>query len=355
VDNHPKISIVIPTYNREDFLEATVQSVLDQTYSNFEVVLVDDGSSDRTVLIGQHLADQHAQVVFHERDKAEKGASVCRNIGANKATGDYLLFLDSDDLLADFCLQQRAEQIQKQPDLEILIFPMLLFQKEWNDMMILSNIPTEEDALDRYIKRDNVWLMSSPVWKREAFLKMGGFDEKLLSYQDNELNVRALAKGLKYQYFSVEEGFKPDNYYRQQSSGTISETRFNWEHLESQEQMLLNNFKLLTETGTLTENRRIYLAQFFLLLAEWWRFHQGKDKQKAKENGRNVWRQVKTIGLLTGSQALFGMWYIRFKSQLIFVRIPWFQKPILWLMEKLLIPKLIWKKPTTIGKVKFVS
>ena len=97
--DEPKVSIVIPFYNVEDYIEECLKSVVNQAYSNLEIVLVDDASPDRSRLIAERLAavDDRIRIVTHKKNR---GLGPARNSGARHATGSYLLFLDSDDRLS---------------------------------------------------------------------------------------------------------------------------------------------------------------------------------------------------------------------------------------------------------------
>jgi glycosyltransferase involved in cell wall biosynthesis len=90
-----KFSIIIPTYNRANFIVSTIHSALNQTYSDLEIIIVDDGSTDNTKEVVSLIND--SRVIYFRKENAERGAA--RNFGINKATGDYITFLDSDDLL----------------------------------------------------------------------------------------------------------------------------------------------------------------------------------------------------------------------------------------------------------------
>ena len=89
-----KISIVIPTYNRVDFLPKAIQSVLNQTYRNWEMIIVDDGSTDNTEEIVKGYKESRIQYIVH---KYNLGLSAARNTGIKKSRGEYIAFLDSDD------------------------------------------------------------------------------------------------------------------------------------------------------------------------------------------------------------------------------------------------------------------
>jgi glycosyltransferase involved in cell wall biosynthesis len=105
----PFFSIVIPTYNRAGFLENTVKSVLRQTYPHFEVIVVDDGSSDNTAEVVQGIKDERLQ--YCRKENGERGAA--RNFGMAKAKGEYVTFLDSDDVLYEKYLKNAHESISQ--------------------------------------------------------------------------------------------------------------------------------------------------------------------------------------------------------------------------------------------------
>src|SRR5688500_13474226 len=98
-----RFSIVIPTYNRQDFILETLQTVFDQTYKNFEIVVVDNCSTDNTVELLAPLVDEGKIKLFRNDRNYERAHS--RNVGMGKATGDFLTFLDSDDYLYPSFLQ----------------------------------------------------------------------------------------------------------------------------------------------------------------------------------------------------------------------------------------------------------
>jgi glycosyltransferase involved in cell wall biosynthesis len=96
-----KISVVIPVYNAEKYLDRCIKSILKQTYSNWELIAVDDGSADNSLSILKHYAKQNHQInVLHQENK---GAGLARNLGIERITGDYLVFIDADDYVeADY-------------------------------------------------------------------------------------------------------------------------------------------------------------------------------------------------------------------------------------------------------------
>ncbi|HLR41723.1 MAG TPA: glycosyltransferase family 2 protein [Pseudogracilibacillus sp.] len=110
MNNKPLVSIVTPTYNSEVFIEETIQSILNQSYMNWELLIVDDCSTDNTVDIIKRYTDERIKLHILEENS---GAAVARNHAIKKATGKYLAFLDSDDLWTKEKLEQQVRFMQK--------------------------------------------------------------------------------------------------------------------------------------------------------------------------------------------------------------------------------------------------
>lgn len=115
----PVVSVVIPTSNRPAFLEEAVQSVLAQTVSDYEIIVIDNGSEDRFQARIQDLRRFGAQIYTY-RFPSNRGVSAARNFGLEKATGDYILFLDDDDLLHPRMLEANLQVFEENPGADIV-------------------------------------------------------------------------------------------------------------------------------------------------------------------------------------------------------------------------------------------
>ncbi len=206
-DSCPLISIIIPTYNRAALVLETLNSVLKQTYNNWECIVVDDGSTDETIhkLTKVISADHRFKVIVNKRTKGAPGS---RNTGAQVAIGEYLIFLDSDDLLSADCLSSRIEKFRQHPGCDFLVFSTIEFKEVINDLNILINVVTTENVVERFLNMDVPWLTSGPIWRRDKFLSLA-WKEELLSWQDWDLHIRALMNNYNFLFFSV-----VDNYHR---------------------------------------------------------------------------------------------------------------------------------------------
>ncbi|MCE2788869.1 MAG: glycosyltransferase family 2 protein [Saprospiraceae bacterium] len=195
----PKITIVIPVYNRLELLKETLSSVKEQSESNWESILVDDGSNEDTVRYLEEIVRNDARFRFIRNLSPRKGGSVCRNIGYLQSSSQYVFFLDSDDILPPTCLSSRLSFIVQHPEADYWVFDTLHFFNTPGDSTLKWNmLDKETDDLTRFLLQDNPWHTSGPVWSRKALDALQGYDEKAVCWQDWEFHVRAVMAPLRY-------------------------------------------------------------------------------------------------------------------------------------------------------------
>lgn len=262
----PLVSIIIPLYNREDLVRETLDSVLAQTYPHWECIVVDDRSTDKSFEVAQSYAAKEQRFKVFQRHREPKGAPTCRNIGLDKAKGEYVIFLDSDDLLADFCLERRVEKYKENPECDFLVFSTLEFKKEINDTNILINVETDQDIIERFLNLDVPFLTTGPVWKKASLINAPKWNESALSWQDLEFHLIAIRSGLKFKCFK-----DIDNYLRR--NGLVETIGIN----SSSNRHLKSHLLLINRIRPYLKNNKIYLKRLNAL-TEW----IGK---KAKERG----------------------------------------------------------------------
>lgn len=205
------ISIIIPNYNKGRFIGSTIESVIGQTSSDWELIIVDDGSTDNSLVICERYTE-NPKIKVIRRDRLPKGANTCRNIGLINASGDFVLFLDSDDLIAPHCIERRFKYIQQFPDANFCIFPIGNFTQTIGDSKYIWKTSTGNNHLKNFLSHDLPWQTSSPLWRKEYLLQNKGFNESYARLQDVELHSRILLQStVKYRISSLKE---PDCYYR---------------------------------------------------------------------------------------------------------------------------------------------
>jgi glycosyltransferase involved in cell wall biosynthesis len=271
-----KVSIIIPCFNSEEFIGDTILSVVNQTHEKWECIIVDDGSTDSSLDLIEEYSRSNPKIKSFIRGSDLKGASVCRNEGANMADGDYLIFLDSDDQLSPNCLENRVKRFKENPDKDFLVFYCELFKEKPGDTKLLWNIRTKVPDLQRYIAHDLSWHTTSPIWKKQSFLNLGGFDEKATCMQDWELHLRALVGNFNYIYFDD----KPDCYYRKNHGGdTISSQKASIPKLVGREYLIKKHYIILKGEKVFQGKLRLNFASYFIDLARLW-FKAGENEKK---------------------------------------------------------------------------
>ncbi|MGJ8592085.1 MAG: glycosyltransferase family 2 protein [Aquaticitalea sp.] len=224
-----KVSIIIPLFNRETLIVETLKSLYNQTHQNWEAIVVDDHSTDGSFAIVQKEAEKESRIKLYKRNSKIKGAPSCRNIGIEKAAGEFIIFLDSDDIVAPYCLEERLEFFQKKADIDFLVFNSAFFTETITDSHVLWNTFSEDNDFNRFLRGDTVWCISSPIWKRESIIKNQlRFMESAKSSQDWEFHIKALHKKMSYKKI---DGL-PDFFIRRsplQSSNAISSNHGSFE------------------------------------------------------------------------------------------------------------------------------
>lgn len=212
----PLVSVVIPCYNAEKYLVETLESVLSQTYTNWECIVVDDGSTDGSCDLILSFLDLSEQFKFIKRQLHPKGASTCRNLGIEIAKGGFLIFLDSDDLLTPSCIENRVRKMKEFPKLDFGVFNMGYFISYPEEFPgVLNKFSNDlNDYLKMFLTYQLPWAVTCPIWKT-SFIKKNHirFSEKYQRMQDPEFHTKILI-----QHKPVFEVFKTseiDCYYRQ--------------------------------------------------------------------------------------------------------------------------------------------
>ena len=265
--NSPRVTVVIPTKNRLSLLLETIASVQQQTYPHWEAIVVDDGSTDGTIEQMTRIAQNDPRVRFIRRTNVTAGAPACRNEGFDHSTGDYIIFLDSDDLLAPFCFAERVKAMESNPKLDFGVFYSEMFRFTAGDTGIFFNVATTENDLDRFLALDLPWQTACPIWRRSALDKLGPWDESLLSWQDWDFHVRALALPLGFHHFFLRDCFfRLPGPNRDTIGGNLTKPQ----HLVRVEQLLYKTYTIFRTKHLLTPQRRKLFTGLCICLVWHW-------------------------------------------------------------------------------------
>lgn len=167
--NIPKISVIVPVYNVEKYLPRCIDSILAQTFTNFELLLIDDGSKDRSSEICNEYANKDSRIRFFHKDNG--GVSSARNLGLENAEGEWICFVDSDDKVSSDYLKHMTNAINKE-----VMFIISNYHKEKNSICAvkLYNVILHNKDIVRFFITNKVFALSAPyskLYKSEVIRK----------------------------------------------------------------------------------------------------------------------------------------------------------------------------------------
>ncbi|WP_175454755.1 glycosyltransferase family 2 protein [Lutibacter oricola] len=196
----PLVSIIIPSYNRVHLISETLDSVISQIYTNWECIVVDDGSTDNTeALLKEYTAkDNRIQFYIRPSDRP-KGANACRNYGFELSKGKYVNWLDSDDIFDNHHLNFHILEHLEKSNVDMSISKSGLFNKKIGDLNgYWANINPEVNDIDEMISGKISWSTLSVMWKRKS-LPNRPFVECLQCAQEWTFNLSMLINKLNYE------------------------------------------------------------------------------------------------------------------------------------------------------------
>jgi glycosyltransferase involved in cell wall biosynthesis len=192
-----KISIIIPSYNREHFIIRSINSVLNQSYQNIEVILIDDGSTDNTKNEISQIKDKRFRYI---KLRKNKGANVARNIGIKKAIGKYIAFQDSDDFFHSDKLEKQINNLRKfKSDFD---FCKICIHINSTFKQIIPDENQEHNFLKNAIVNElcnGNFISTQSILVKKSYIKKNLFDPQFPRFQDYDLALRIMPK-LKVSY-----------------------------------------------------------------------------------------------------------------------------------------------------------
>lgn len=214
------LSIIIPTYNRAHLIDKTLSSIQQQTYTNWECIIVDDGSTDNSdEVIGKFVAADNRFRYFKRPESYTKGANSCRNFGFEQSQGEFINWFDSDDLMDKERCELKVGHLSDNKNAHCVISQLQFFQtidgkKIWSKPRIIESSDVVRDYLSGKISIG----ATNPIWRREVLEKQSRlFDPKITQSQDLEFHSRIFKE-----YSHIEIIRKPLFYVRKGGSSISS-------------------------------------------------------------------------------------------------------------------------------------
>ena len=237
------VSVLMPLYNAEAFVEEAIESVLSQTYEQWELIIVNDGSTDRSL----ELAKQFESDKIHVLTQPNSGACVARNKAIQEARGEYVKFLDADDVLAEDCIEKQIEQIRVLKENQIPFGDYDYIDKNNKHLREFSfgSELVKQLVADQPYFFFSRWevLITSPLHRLNHLLSVGGFDVSFKRGQESDLHFRLALAGVEFVYcpchtFSYREYQSSSKITSNYEAGKINKKEY-WQHKYRQCEKLL--------------------------------------------------------------------------------------------------------------------
>ena len=187
----PRISVILPVHNRADVLTRAIQSVLDQELRDFELIVVDDGSTDESATVAESFGDERVRLIRLDRNR---GGNVARNDGIRAAKASLIAFLDSDDRYLPNKLAWVVEEFERRPKLDLLVDSFIKVQPPGSrkaEVVRRNPVIEDREQFRTALFRRQLWKATPSITvRREIALEAGLFDETLRRLQDFDFLIR---------------------------------------------------------------------------------------------------------------------------------------------------------------------
>lgn len=195
-----RVSVLIPTYNRQEYIGEAIRSIQSQTYEDCEIVVVDDGSTDDTEQVVKRFGDD-IRYIYQQN----QGVSTARNLAFRKSTGEYVVFLDSDDYLLPNALGNLAHALDDSPTSDIVYSNGYIVDTDGVHQATLSDYSPRPfvDALETFVVGNPLGLHGT-MFRRSALERIDGpFDPQMLGYEDWDMIMRLKANGCTFHFLAA--------------------------------------------------------------------------------------------------------------------------------------------------------
>ncbi|NNE99536.1 MAG: glycosyltransferase [Pyrinomonadaceae bacterium] len=250
----PQVSVVIPAYNAERYLAASIESVFQQTYDRWELLVIDDGSTDSTGEIAGSYGNAAVKYFFTPNG----GVSRARNIGIENASGKYVAFLDADDVWEPEKLEIQMDVLDRETNVKACYSAFFLVDENLNEVGVRRSKRKSNALNDLMLSGNVVATPSTVIAEKDLFSQVGGFDTDLSLCADWEMWIR-LATKTEFAYID-----EPLLKYRVHESNMSNNPRV----LESDTILLLEKaFSLGGMPKNITDQKKLSYAKNFMIFA----------------------------------------------------------------------------------------
>jgi glycosyltransferase involved in cell wall biosynthesis len=296
---NPLVSILIPNYNKELFLKNTLDSILQQSYKNWECIVVDDGSTDQSWNIITSFSNEDKRIKAYKRpDTFSKGGNTCRNHAFYKSSGDYVIFFDSDDLLLTESIEKRVTAIQES-NYDFVVFQGVYWDLIDSKALVVCDIQTN-NVVEDFLSFNPHWVTPSLIIKRDFLIKENiSWKPEIPYFQDVFFNLELLSKDVN---FAIKE--TTDWIWRKSSQESLGKTSVRVASYN-------NNFQIATAYQNALKNlkkeNKKAIYEFCLM-----RFYQLLQLNQNKKN--YLFPLLAYIDFLRDKEVISSIKYLKIKS-----------------------------------------
>ena len=294
------VSIIMPCYNASAYLQEAIESVQTQSYRDWELIIVDDGSSDNSREIEREFVANDKRI--HLIEQPNSGACRARNNGIEHAKGEYIKFLDADDVLDKDCLQIQVEQIRRLQPNQIPFGDYGRINKEGKHISdytfttkMLQQLQSDPIAFTFFH-----WevLITCPLHRKKQLQDIGLFDERLPRHQETDLHFRLALAGVEYVHYPIHT-FDYREYESESrissrfERGKINKAKLNDVYYQKNESLLINKY------GEMPQIYRSSFANFY--------YGRARDAfaQHDKQRGIELLKKSESYVPFTGTRRMY--------------------------------------------------
>lgn len=256
MNNNFLVSIIIATYNRAELLSETIISVIEQSYINWECIIVDDGSTDNTNEIVANFIQKDKRIRYFNRPKnIPKGPNGSRNYGIEKSIGSYIMSLDSDDWILPEHLEEKVKIFKSNLEIEAVLSKTIMVNNSKEIIEKENRTKLSDNLLEDFIILKVSWYMHDIMWKRSFLDGKILYNENLLKWLDRDFHIRRLVE--KPNIFLVDKYL---SLYRiHENSNSLNS---DYKILETRHFAVVDIIDLLRKKSILTHKMKLFFFRF---------------------------------------------------------------------------------------------
>ena len=298
-----KISIIIPAYNVSKYIKRCILSILNQTYKNIEIIVVNDGSTDNTL----DIVKKFNVKVFNQENSG--GASSPRNVGLKNSTGDYITFVDGDDYIDKNYVEDMVKLIESN-NYDIIETPLLFEANFKNKLLLYTEHKLERNESFNFNNEyfDNELRYVIGVFYKRQVIEDIYFDEKVRCYEDNMFNLKVKLKSKSYLLY-------PRCYYHYVQNFNSLSKAVSLKHLDYI--IVMNELSELYKNTNLTNYiEKIYKDNILAIILLKLPYLNNKYKYRKelmsefKKNAPNYYKKHKLLMLILNGYILISIWFL---------------------------------------------